>query len=561
MPSDPIVETKTCTHCGAHFSIYQSDLDFYDKISPTFNGQKSPIPTPTFCPDCRNQRRLSFRNERSLYHRTCDGSGKSVISSYSPDKPYKVYHPSVWRSDTRNAMDYGRDFDSNQGFFEQFDALLHEVPQLGLLNNNNENCEYANYIMGCKNCYMTSVAYYGCEDILYTNWVFESQDCIDGLGLFYSHHCYECIDSSKLYDCKRVRNSENCSSCEFSRDLIDCQHCAFCSNLANKQYYLFNIPYTKEEYFKEKEKLMHHPLQKIKSWYHTLNTEGIVKYASLKNCEQCTGDNLVNAHNVYAGFCTYEVEDSKFVCSEKTKNCYDGVGGNIEWSYEYSRGLGMHILFSCDVVESNFMCYCWSCYSSNHCFGCVGLRHKEYCIFNKPYTKADYEALVPTIIKKMKADGQRGEFFPSSMSPFGYQETIAQDYFPLSQEEAIQQGMKWSDFEAPFPQVTQTIPASELPENISEVSDEIINAVVICEVTKRPFRITKQELAFYRTHKLPLPRRHPDQRYLERIQLRTPRKLQERKCDRCGVLVQTTYAPERKETVLCENCYNKEVYG
>ncbi len=34
---DPIVEWKTCEVSGAQFPIYQSDLEFYDRISPVIN--------------------------------------------------------------------------------------------------------------------------------------------------------------------------------------------------------------------------------------------------------------------------------------------------------------------------------------------------------------------------------------------------------------------------------------------------------------------------------------------------------------------------------------------
>jgi hypothetical protein len=38
----------------------------------------------------------------------------------------------------------------------------------------------------------------------------------------------------------------------------------------------------------------------------------------------------------------------------------------------------------------------------------------------------------------MKSTGEWGEFFPLPLSPFGYNETVAQDYFPLTSEEAIE---------------------------------------------------------------------------------------------------------------------------
>ena len=75
---ETIVQTKQCKHCGISFDITDKDLEFYDKVSPVFNGKKCLIPTPTFCPNCRQQRRRSFRNERKLYKKKCDLSGKNT---------------------------------------------------------------------------------------------------------------------------------------------------------------------------------------------------------------------------------------------------------------------------------------------------------------------------------------------------------------------------------------------------------------------------------------------------------------------------------------------------
>lgn len=35
--NDPIVERRTCAISGEQFPIYQSDSEFYKKISPTFD--------------------------------------------------------------------------------------------------------------------------------------------------------------------------------------------------------------------------------------------------------------------------------------------------------------------------------------------------------------------------------------------------------------------------------------------------------------------------------------------------------------------------------------------
>ena len=161
----------------------------------------------------------------------------------------------------------------------------------------------------------------------------------------------------------------------------------------------------------------------------------------------------------------------------------------------------------------------------------------------------------------MQKTGEWGEFFPASISPFGYNETVAQEYFPLSKEEALKQGFNWSDYEAPFPKVDKTIPGEKLPDDIGKIPDDVLNWAILCEVTKKPFKIIKQELDFYRKHNIPLPKRHPDERHLDRMKLRNPRHIFNRKCDKCHTEMQTTYAPDRPEKVYCESCYNKEVYA
>ncbi|MBU1757580.1 hypothetical protein KKG31_00040 [Patescibacteria group bacterium] len=95
--NDPIIEQRVCAISSKEFVIFQSDLDFYEKISPTFHGKKYTLPRPTLCPEERQRRRLIWRNERKLYKRECDKTGKSIISVYSKDHPYVVYDEKVRR--------------------------------------------------------------------------------------------------------------------------------------------------------------------------------------------------------------------------------------------------------------------------------------------------------------------------------------------------------------------------------------------------------------------------------------------------------------------------------
>ena len=100
-------ETKTCQNCKKDFVIDQEDFNFYEKIK---------VPLPTFCPLCRAQRRWAFRNERGLYKRKCDFSGKEIFSMYAPDSPVKVYDRDIWLSDVWNPLDYGKEIDWSRPF-------------------------------------------------------------------------------------------------------------------------------------------------------------------------------------------------------------------------------------------------------------------------------------------------------------------------------------------------------------------------------------------------------------------------------------------------------------
>ena len=69
-----------------------------------------------------------------------------------------------------------------------------------------------------------------------------------------------------------------------------------------------------------------------------------------------------------------------------------------------------------------------------------------------------------------------------------------------------------------IPENAQTLDADTLPPTIDYVDDSILDKVILCSLTGRPYRIMKEELAFYRRFQLPLPRIHQDERYKQRMQ-------------------------------------------
>ena len=79
----------------------------------------------------------------------------------------------------------------------------------------------------------------------------------------------------------------------------------------------------------------------------------------------------------------------------------------------------------------------------------------------------------------------------------------------------------------------ERIQGKDLPITIQEVGDDILDKVIICEKTSKPYRIIKQELDFYRKHNIPLPTTHQDVRQAEVLKKRMPMGFHIITCPQC----------------------------
>lgn len=573
-----VIEKKSCKHCNSSFEITDKDLEFYEKISPKFNWEKCSIPTPTLCPDCRQQRRLSWRNERKLYKRKCDLTWKGIISTYSPDKLYKVYETKEWRGDKWNVMNYWRDFDFNKSFFEQYSELFMEVPKISLSVLDCENSEFNNDISYSKRAYLC----FDSSNIVDSSYISASKNITNSCDVWWCdaiQESYDIISSDNIYNCSFIYWCYHLKNCFLCKECYNCDDCIMCYWLRNKKYCIENKQYTQEEYsilkkryFQGKNSILLEAKKTFQDLCIKLPARNIYTY----NTANSSGNNIYNSNNCHNCFDVASVDNWSYVYNSWfIKNVFD-CSYVYEWDWMI---LDSTSLSSCTgIFFSDFLTNCSSCFYCSYsiwcsdCFWCIWLRNAQYCILNKQYTKEQYNELVPRIIEHMtspqlsplKGEGvisiEWWEFFPAIISPFWYNETLAQDYYPLKKEEVLNSGFKWSDYEQPFPKVEKIIPANMLPDNLDDIPDDILNWAIECEISKKPFKIMPQELMFYRKHNLPVPRRHPDQRHLDRMILRNPRKLHNRKCDKCSTEIKTVYSPDRKEVVYCENCFNKENY-
>lgn len=509
---------------------------------------------------------------------------------YAPEKPYNIVCRECWYSDKWNGLSFGVEYDWNKPLFEQWNNLFHRIPLFNLQTfKQNVGSEFINYGADDKNCYL-SFSVLGSENVAYSFAADKDKDCLDLFSVKQSELCYENVDCGNNYKSIYAINCTNCLNSYFLFDCINCQSCFMSSNLRNKNYVFRGEQLTKEEYERKIKEIDFGSYSTIKSFvseFLSLKTErSLHKFAHIINSSRCSGNHIDNSKNARIVFSGYELENVSYsVRCFSVKDSRDGYGFLGVLMYEclgtgYD-GYDSAFIYFTDSPRS--LRYCSHCYFCSNCFACIGLRNKEYCILNKQYTKEEYEELVPRIIDHMNSVpyiGSKGrmykygEFFPIEISPFSYNETNAQEYFPLTKEQATGQGYQWRELEEKIYQID--VLSQNLPDHIKDVDNDFVGKVIGCshdgkcnQQCTKAFKITSQELQFYKKMNLPLPRLCPNCRHYERLKQRNPLKLWHRQCMcdksehghdvRCPNEFETSYSPDRSEIIYCEQCYNAEI--
>lgn len=570
-------EIKTCKNCKQPFAIEPDDFAFYEKFG---------VQTPKMCPLCRAQHRLAFRNERTFYKRPCDRCKRNIVSMYSPNKPYPVWCHDCWFSDDWDASTYAKEYDPARPFFDQLNELWNAVPKVALIYVRSMNSEYTNISADSKNCYMI-VESSNNENCIHCYWI---QVCRDSVDLSFSHQTELSYESDDCYDSSRLRYCKGCHSCLDSYFLLNCRGCSNCIgsvNLRNKQYHIFNEPVSKtayEQFLKEARLETCSGVEKLRARFEEFVKRQPHRYAEIVNASGCTGNYINNVRDSRHVFHSYDAEHNAYCVHvwRGAKDCMDcdTTGRGVEGNYNsLNAGLAAaHCITTSVCWGSAYARYSFYCHDCTNVFGSVGLRKKNYCVLNRQYPKAEYEALTGKIAAEMRARGAYGDFFPAQLSPFGYNEACVQEQFPLTKEQALAQGFTWED----HPRGTygkETVSWENIPDSIHDAKEEVTKEIFACKECKKNFRVIPDELAFYKRLSIPLPRLCPDCRHTRRFSARGPNRSWKRTClcegqkaknyintakhfhgdAPCPNEFETSYAPERPEIVYCEQCYNAEV--
>jgi len=554
-------ETRQCKKCQQDFILEKDDLNFYKKME---------VPIPMICPTCRFKMRAIWRNERTLYNRTCDLCKRSIISMYNPRSPYIVYCNECWVSDKWDPFSYAIDYDLSKSFFEQLKELIIKVPKSSTYSSAatgpNINSEYANFAGGNKDGYLIFNSGPNNENCAYSRGIIDSRDVYD---VYYGNVIENTYESVSIHKSNGIIYGQNISDCidsSFVLNCSGCNNCFGCVNLRHKSYYFLNEPLERGEWLKRVSEISGSFIKTEE--FKKVFLEFSKKFPNRSNnnlkVTNCEGDYIFDSKNCTNCFEVSSSEDMRHSFSVKrAKDCADMIG-HCRTSELLYNGVGVgagsrKVICSWWVESSQDVEYSFATRQSNNCIGCDSIKNGSFIILNKKYSKEEYQKLKDLIIKELKDLNIYGDFLPPELCPFGYNETIAEDNIPLTKKEVLDQGFRWED-NIQKTEGRETIKPEEIPDHIRDVSNNFVNEILSCIECSRNYRLISRELEFYKKMVIPIPRKCWNCRFSNLIKRRGPYKFWKRACDKCKREITTNYSPDSPEIIYCESCYQKEVY-
>lgn len=492
-------------------------------------------------------------------------SGKQIITILPSTVQFPIYSHDEFVSDVWDPLVYGQQFDSRRSFFYQLIELQAKVPHPHRTGIKNIDCEWTDDWWESKNCYLSRSGY-RVENLSYSYRIGFSRDGLDLTYGFNIEQSYDCTFNYRGWKLKYCFNTHDCTESSFLYDCRSCNNCFMSWNLRNKQYCIRNQQYTKEEYFKKLSEYnfgSHAVVEKLRAEFWEGVATDTVHRANLNTqVVACRGNFMdQNKNCVDCAFVEQSNNCRRIIRGFETKDAIEAVSPGI--TEKTARSLLDQFSYgnSCVMYTTNcrYSMYLDACEDCEYCFGCVGLRKKKYCILNQQYTEAEYKKLFAEIKANMEKNGEWGQFMPFKMAYGGYNISLAQMMFPRTKEEALKMGVKWDELPAPI--YTDAIPSDGLPDDIHDVHDAVTKQRVLCSETKLSYNIAPHELAFYKAHTIPLPRKHFDLRSHERFQtLALMFRPQMGCCHYCKKEIEHFYDPQLGyQKIACIECYQSNI--
>ncbi len=547
---------RVCAMTGEKWMMDDEEISWYRKFN---------VPPSPFSPKAR------------LWHLAANGwsayqwwwnkhpeTGAPVLSYVHPASGIKVLPDKEW---------FAKDFSNvflepavEQPFFEQFRTLQVQIPVNATRNVKEPENSIATVSAGDVNSFFVQAS--RTRDCVYTIDCMDAENCVECSGCESIQECYRVGHSQRMFRCGFANE---CIDCQSSSFIFDCRNCEFCfgaCNQRNKKYLWWNEQLTKEEW----EKRIAEITPGNRGWLEAqkerylkmVGSEAVWPEHFNSQSEGSIGEYLLRCANCRYSFFGLDSQDNYyafgFYNARNSTFCTSIVGDNNYQSG--TNGESSNTKFSNSLVRCDDLEYSFNCYDCTHCFGCVGLRHKKFCILNKQYTEAEYWKKVDEMKCAMLERGEYGKPVPTKYSFSYFPESGPAMYLAAKQEDWDAVGMQKFDAsaEGAFGAVREGArPAADVPENIDDLDPAVWSGVPIEDAEEhRPFTLLAPEIAFYKEKRIAPPRTHFISRMRELIWMQNTGLFEKATCSACKkeltVAVNRTFT---KRNLHCYECYLK----
>jgi hypothetical protein len=286
-------------------------------------------------------------------------------------------------------------------FLQDYQQLVKSVPKAqdnnGRFSENILQSEYTSRSKNCTYCYDCTYLENGCYcGLCLGKTIVDCDNCITGELLYECVDCTNCFASSFLDDCT------GCGNCHFCTLCTDCTDCYGCVGLLRKKYCIYNKQFKQSTYKATLLRLaVNTPSAILQTVYQSTLTVPHPPNTSIKSSNSTYGDYIRNSSNCYWCFNTLEATSSGYIYhSGQIEDCWDLLASGLksEMCYEL---VGSSQCYSCAFLDDSYGCsdchYGSSLRNCTHCFGCIGLSNKSFCVLNKQLKNSEYMKIVCAI--------------------------------------------------------------------------------------------------------------------------------------------------------------------
>ena len=551
---------RTCALTKEEWELSQDEIDWCKRLR---------VPPSKLTPNTRWKWMAYYDVGYQFWWNKHFDTGEPVLSFHHPASGVRVLPDTEWHS--RDFSDITLDHDPEKPFFDQLFELRGMVPQPATFNHKEPENSIALFSFGDRDSYFT----FACRSArsYYLIGAFDVEDCSSIFLSSESTRSHAITHSHRIYNSRYIRESFDCMNSAFLFDCRNCENCFGATNKRNKKYLWFNEQLTQSEWEKRraevdlgKRSVVEEQMQKFEKM---LIEETIWPENFNSGSEDTTGDYLRDCTRCYYCFDSEKGPVDNFWCgwmygaptdnafcwgTISSSECYLSVSSpdsnKVKMCYRSSR---------CENSE-----YLIGCMDCRNCFGCVGLRKKEYCIFNKQYTEEEYWKRVDQIKTELLESGEYGEYFPTKFSSAYVPESGAPLYAGASPEDL--KALGGNEFDPNSEEATRSEgvdfsaakQAKDIPDSIDDLTDEWIGVPIYDPDAGRTFSILKPEAEYYRKERIAPPNDHFILRLKKLSEAGQKAQLKRRDCSVCEkkmvISVNKRY-PERK--IYCKSCYLK----